>query len=452
MALPLSCKQVMRVRFLLSDNFRSKVGKVMFTFAMTTIKREPEYCFKTLVSFLAADSKVLDYLPLHIYLGSPITDHTDYIKHHNLFDIHNVTWEEWRVVYDASTIQRFCFNLSRCFRTESMRDTTGLILFEDDVKFVDNWFGIFHQILKDYPMLTESIVQLYHCHKFDNTNVFHKIPYEKAFGTQCVFIPRKVLLPVSKLIYQEGVLHPKPGKNCCGDVILAEYCEAQNIAIYGINPPLVQHEGFYSTGLGGGHCGDCKYFTRSETFDKRITDIHQHGYWLNEAQDCHFFDKRLADKIIEICKQGSVVDFGCGPGKYVEYLNEHGFIAEGFDGNPTLHAKNCFMLDLAKPVKLSKQFDWVLCLEVIEHIPVEYEEVILNNLDIHCKKGLILSWAQPGQGGHGHYNERPQPYVLDTMKARGYTIDEDLTTQLRKSGTYHWFQNNVMFFRKADIV
>lgn len=421
----------------------------MFSFAMTTIVREPEYFFRTMTSFLAADRKVIDHLPLHIYLGNPLTVHTNYIVHHSLFKIYDITWDEWQIVYDGSTIQRFNFNMSRLLKLESMQNTCGLILFEDDIKFVDNWFTIFKDLLVAYPMLAQSFVQLYHMH--DGEEPFLKIPYDKAIGSQCIFIPHKLLAPVSEIVYKEGVLTPTK-ERCVADIILIDYCEQQNIPIYGINPTLVQHEGLHSTGLGGGYCGDYKQFSSSPTFHKRLENVHQHGYWLDNSDNGHFFDQRLAEGLVKLCAGKSVGDFGCGRGFYVKYLNEYGITAEGYDGNPTLHANNCFSLDLAQSISLNKKYDWVLCLEVIEHIPQQFEDVILNNIDKHCKYGIILSWAAPEQTGRGHHNERSADYVVDKMVKLGYSVDEVLTAHLRRIATYRWFQNNLTAFIKADIV
>ena len=36
--------------------------------------------------------------------------------------------------------------------------------------------------------------------------------------------------------------------------------------------------------------------------------------------------------------------------------------------------------------------DWVLCLEVAEHIPRAFEERLLANLDSHNRRGIVMSW------------------------------------------------------------
>ncbi|KAK7004434.1 hypothetical protein BgiMline_005954, partial [Biomphalaria glabrata] len=52
-------------------------------------------------------------------------------------------------------------------------------------------------------------------------------------------------------------------------------------------------------------------------------------------------------------------------------------------------------LDLTSPQYDVPIFDWVLSIEVGEHIPPQYEDTYLDNLARHAREGLILSWASP---------------------------------------------------------
>ena len=48
--------------------------------------------------------------------------------------------------------------------------------------------------------------------------------------------------------------------------------------------------------------------------------------------------------------------------------------------------------------------DWVICLEMGEHIPNRFEPMVIANLHAHNTRGVILSWARLGQPGYGHVN------------------------------------------------
>ena len=54
-------------------------------------------------------------------------------------------------------------------------------------------------------------------------------------------------------------------------------------------------------------------------------------------------------------------------------------------------------LDLTLPQYGLPLYDWVMSLEVAEHIPPKYEHIYIDNIVRHAKEGVILSWAKPGK-------------------------------------------------------
>ena len=50
----------------------------------------------------------------------------------------------------------------------------------------------------------------------------------------------------------------------------------------------------------------------------------------------------------------------------------------------------------------SRRADWLMSLEVAEHIPNEHEGAVIRNLHAHNKRGLILSWGALSQPGVAH--------------------------------------------------
>ena len=105
-------------------------------------------------------------------------------------------------------------------------------------------------------------------------------------------------------------------------------------------------------------------------------------------------------------------------------------------------------MDLSKPNKLEEKFDWVLCLEVGEHIPKEYESILIKNIDDNNTKGVVLSWAVVGQGGDGHVNCQDNEYIKEAFSSLNYTNDEYSEFTLRSHATLPWFKNTIMVFRK----
>jgi hypothetical protein len=97
-------------------------------------------------------------------------------------------------------------------------------------------------------------------------------------------------------------------------------------------------------------------------------------------------------------------------------------------------------------------YDWVMCLEVIEHIPKEYENTVVDNLVRAAGTGIVLSWAVPNQGGFYHANPQPPQYVHDVMKQRMFAEDEVWTKKLRGSAKLHWLRENVMVFKRVELI
>jgi hypothetical protein len=160
------------------------------------------------------------------------------------------------------------------------------------------------------------------------------------------------------------------------------------------------------------------------------------------------FDKSLAEKIYDAYKPESVVDFGCGPGHYCKFLSSLGCIVEGYDGVTGFDIFPVNPINLAAPLVHIKKYELVLCLEVGEHIPKEYEDIFIKNLLDSMDKTLILSWAIPGQGGMGHVNEQRNEYVIEKLTKLGLKFLEKETMELRGSSTLTHFKNTILVFVK----
>ena len=176
--------------------------------------------------------------------------------------------------------------------------------------------------------------------------------------------------------------------------------------------------------------------------------IAETGYWIHDMADGELFDPALAEALLEF--DGSFLDMGCGQGGYVRRLRDAGKSAVGLDGNP--HTKNlpyCCVCDLTVPMngEFDKR-DWVVSLEVGEHIPEQYEQTFLDNI-AHCsRRGVIISWAVPGDIGTGHVNCRPLEWLQEQMEKRGFWLDVDITEHLRNAATLPYFKRKVTVFMR----
>ena len=152
----------------------------------------------------------------------------------------------------------------------------------------------------------------------------------------------------------------------------------------------------------------------------------------------------------------SIRDLGAGVGQYGRYILYGNPNAKylAFDGGEGLsHFTGNFVartkLHIFQPY--IPVMDWVVSLEVGEHIPFVFEKDYILNLHAHNTKGILLSWAQLGQFGHGHINNHSPSYIQRLFSLKGYTLDRDATWSIRRQALYPWFKHNIYVFRRSDM-
>jgi hypothetical protein len=180
------------------------------------------------------------------------------------------------------------------------------------------------------------------------------------------------------------------------------------------------------------------------------------GAWqtsdLEALRQHHYFDAPLAEALRVFLRGKSVVDFGCGLGEYVFYLLQRGIVCRGYDGNPYTRLITrglCDVQDFSVPFELGYVYDWVISLEVGEHIPAAFAPSFLRNLHVHNSEGIVLSWAIEGQPGVGHVNCQSNAAIRAALAQLGYRSDYAQEAQFRAVCTLPWFRDTLMVFRKA---
>jgi 2-polyprenyl-3-methyl-5-hydroxy-6-metoxy-1,4-benzoquinol methylase len=107
-------------------------------------------------------------------------------------------------------------------------------------------------------------------------------------------------------------------------------------------------------------------------------------------------------------------------------------------------------LDLSLPQFGLPVYDWILCLEVAEHVPKAYEEVLISNIVRHAREGVILSWARPGQEGYSHINNQSPEYVISCMGRLGFELHTQFTDQIRSKTTHKNLLRNINVFVRKE--
>jgi SAM-dependent methyltransferase len=194
-------------------------------------------------------------------------------------------------------------------------------------------------------------------------------------------------------------------------------------------------------------------------------NISDTGFW--DAQTAHLFhghSQPLVEwiaKFLENDKEKQLYDFGCGTGQYLKRLQDAGFKKLiGFEGDPPVQREfqDIRKLDLTTSFVLPEKGN-VVCLEVAEHIPAQFESVFLDNLANACDGKLIMSWAVRGQGGDGHVNCLNNNEAIDRVIAKGFVYLPNETEAVRATidpvandiptGQLPWFKNTTLVFKKV---
>ena len=155
-----------------------------------------------------------------------------------------------------------------------------------------------------------------------------------------------------------------------------------------------------------------------------------------------------------------MVDVGCGAGAYASSWAQGGAFSRVscFDGNPYTPQVTeglCTHYDLASGEgELPRgSFDWVVSLEVAEHIPSKFTARYLRTLKaLGIRVGLILTWAQPGQGGEGHVNELPRPQVLALLRTHFPELLHcpRCESELRSGALHPWFKGEGVYVLRRN--
>ena len=95
----------------------------------------------------------------------------------------------------------------------------------------------------------------------------------------------------------------------------------------------------------------------------------------------HTIFSRVIEPIVHDTKAKSVFDYGCGKQFLKKPLEKMGVEYAGYD--PAI--KKYSTLDL------SKKYDMVICVDVMEHVEEEYHDIVLEDISKLSKKYVLLS-------------------------------------------------------------
>jgi len=178
------------------------------------------------------------------------------------------------------------------------------------------------------------------------------------------------------------------------------------------------------------------------------------GAWrFSEAKKCFTLDIGLAQALAALLEGRTVTDLGAGVGCYAAALTHLGvrsvLALDGTTGIDKTTGGRVQTWDLSDATAWLPRADYALSLEVAEHIPARSEHAFLRYVEM-ASCGAVVSWAEPGQGGIGHVNERSTSYVQAALRKRGLWLDQNVTQKLREAAGLPYLRRTVALYVKRD--
>lgn len=203
----------------------------------------------------------------------------------------------------------------------------------------------------------------------------------------------------------------------------------------------------------------CAMIPLRQKAGENTNTVSDHGGWCakdsSEHGGQHYWDKGLNNALSKFFKNKTVGSFGDGPGRYSKEINKLGEVKSytAYDGAPFCESVTkgiVKFLDLTVPHYGLPDYDWVISLEVGEHIPAKYEDIYLDNLVRHAREGIVLSWAKKCQAGYYHVNNKRLPDVVAQMLKRGFSFNESDGKPLRDASSAFWLRGNIHVYKRID--
>ena len=177
------------------------------------------------------------------------------------------------------------------------------------------------------------------------------------------------------------------------------------------------------------------------------------------AADHHYTpDERIVQLLITLLSPSrgvhySLADIGAGVGQMCAALQSRDaeLSCASYDGAGNVeNTTQSFVqwIDLTRPLALPRA-DWVVSLEVGEHVPNQFEPMLVRNLHSMNCRGLLLSWGRYNGRlrGHGDANYHYRSYLVDLFSQLGYRHIADLApSYLQKPlrPRHFWFDTNMV--------
>ena len=188
-------------------------------------------------------------------------------------------------------------------------------------------------------------------------------------------------------------------------------------------------------------------------YDKKFFDVSRQGMQESAAA----LVPRLC-RYLNINETSSLIDVGCGEGWFArQFAMDSGCEVLGIDGDAHegYHPATNIPYDQhdLREKLLVAPADFVVCLEVAEHLPEYRARSFVAELCGRAKEAVIFSAAIPGQGGTGHVNEQWPDYWEALFAEAGFAMSGAVRFHIWNDDRIeNWYRQNLMIAVPTDNV
>lgn len=104
-------------------------------------------------------------------------------------------------------------------------------------------------------------------------------------------------------------------------------------------------------------------------------------------------------------------------------------------------------MDLSQRTDLGRMYDFCQSFEVGEHIYTKYEDNFIDNIAMHARVGVVLSWGVLGQEGFLHINTHDNYYLIGKMAERGFRYHSEYSNKFRGQFRDHFARSLMVFIK-----
>ncbi len=166
--------------------------------------------------------------------------------------------------------------------------------------------------------------------------------------------------------------------------------------------------------------------------------------------------RRIVPLLVNWFQPSSVVDVGCGAGTWLSVFRDMGVVdILGMDGswvdqkNLEIPSQRFIAWDLRTPIRLQREFDLVVSLEVAQYLPEACANQFVDSL---TRLGTIVlfSSAIPGQWGTHHRHEQWPGYWAERFRQRGYSAVDCIRHRIWEDDRVDWWyaQNSLLYIHE----